>query len=256
MKEFQELVDIVARLRDPVSGCPWDVKQTPKSLIPNFIEELYEAVEAIEDEDSDSLREELGDLMLHIVMQARIAEEEGLFGIRDILRGIAAKLVRRHPHVFEDFEVMDADTVKLNWERLKKKEKTWRKSVLEGIPRSLPALIEAQRSQEKAASVGFDWPDTVPVLAKLDEEEEELHAALESGDKDLISEELGDMLFTLVNLARKLHIDAEGALKRTTRKFHKRFHYIEEHYRQNKEDINEASLEELDSVWDLAKKDE
>ncbi len=256
MKEFQELVDIVARLRDPESGCPWDVKQTPKSLIPNFIEELYEAVEAIEDGDSDSLREELGDLMLHIVMQARIAEEEGRFGIRDILEGIATKLVRRHPHVFGDLDVRDADTVKMNWERLKKKEKSLRKSVLDGIPRSLPGLIEAQRSQEKAASVGFDWPDLEPVLEKLEEEEEELHAALESGSKELIAEELGDMIFTLVNLARKLHIDAEGALKRTTRKFWKRFHYIEEHYRKNNEDINEASLEELDSVWDIAKKDE
>ncbi|MGC9361587.1 MAG: nucleoside triphosphate pyrophosphohydrolase [Candidatus Syntrophosphaera sp.] len=256
MKEFQELVDIVARLRDPDSGCPWDVKQTPKSLIPNFIEELYEAVEAIEDGDSDSLREELGDLMLHIVMQARIAQEEGRFGISDVLEGIAAKLVRRHPHVFEDLEVKDAETVKMNWERLKKKEKTLRKSVLDGIPRSLPGLIEAQRSQEKAASVGFDWPDLEPILEKLEEEEEELQAALESGRKELISEELGDMIFTLVNLARKLHIDAEGALKSTTRKFWKRFHYIEEHYRKNNEDINEASLEELDSVWDIAKKDE
>lgn len=256
MKEFQELVDIVARLRDPESGCPWDVKQTPQSLIPNFIEELYEAVEAIEDGDSDSLREELGDLMLHIVMQARIAEEEGRFGIRDILEGISAKLVRRHPHVFGDLDVRDAETVKINWERLKKKEKALRQSVLDGIPRSLPGLIEAQRSQEKAASVGFDWPDLEPILEKLEEEEEELHAALESGSKDLIAEELGDMIFTLVNLARKLHIDAEGALKRTTRKFWKRFHYIEEHYRKNNEDINEASLEELDSVWDIAKKDE
>lgn len=255
MTEFQKLVEIIAQLRDPVSGCPWDVKQTSQSLVPNFIEELYEAVEAIEDEDDAALREELGDLMLHVVFQAQIASEEGSFTIADVLNGIANKLVRRHPHVFGDLDVADADTVKLNWERLKKKEKTRRKSVLEGIPRALPALIYAQRTQEKAASVGFDWPDIGPILAKLDEEEQELHEALESEDAAMIREELGDMLFTLVNLARKLHIDAEGALKQTARKFHKRFNYIEEHYRQNGADIHEASLEELDAVWDLAKKD-
>jgi len=143
----------------------------------------------------------------------------------------------------------------MNWERLKKAEKKDRKSVLEGIPRALPALIHAQRTQEKAASVGFDWPDLEPVMAKLDEERLELDEALASEDYLRIKEELGDMLFTLVNLARKLHIDAEGALKETSRKFHKRFSYIEEHYRQNGDDIHEASLEELDAVWDLAKED-
>lgn len=255
MKEFQKLVDIIAQLRDPVSGCPWDIKQTPQSLVPNFIEELYEAVEAIEEDDDKALLEELGDLLLHVVFQAQIAAEEGRFDIAGVLRHIAEKLVRRHPHVFGDLEVNDADTVKMNWERLKKKEKTERISVLEGIPRALPALIYAQRTQEKAASVGFDWPDIKPVLAKLEEEEKELHAALASEDILQISEELGDMLFTLVNLARKLHIDAEGALKQTARKFHQRFNFIEDHYRKNGADIHEASLEELDSLWDLAKKD-
>ncbi len=255
MKDFQHLVDIIAQLREPVSGCPWDIKQTSQSLVPNFIEELYEAVEAIEDGDHAGLMEELGDLMLHIVFQAQIASEERRFDIADVLRAIADKLVRRHPHVFGQLEVNDADTVKMNWERLKKAEKKDRKSVLEGIPRALPALIHAQRTQEKAASVGFDWPDLEPVMAKLDEERLELDEALASEDYLLIKEELGDMLFTLVNLARKLHIDAEGALKETSRKFHKRFSYIEEHYRQNGDDIHEASLEELDAVWDLAKED-
>jgi MazG family protein len=255
MKEFQHLVDIIAQLREPVSGCPWDIKQTSQSLVPNFIEELYEAVEAIEDGDHAGLMEELGDLMLHIVFQAQIASEERRFDIADVLRAIADKLVRRHPHVFGQLEVNDADTVKMNWERLKKAEKKDRKSVLEGIPRALPALIHAQRTQEKAASVGFDWPDLEPVMAKLDEERLELDEALASEDYLRIKEELGDMLFTLVNLARKLHIDAEGALKETSRKFHKRFSYIEEHYRQNGDDIHEASLEELDAVWDLAKED-
>jgi MazG family protein len=254
VKDFKDLVEIIARLRDPVSGCPWDVKQTPQSLVPNFIEELYEAVEAIEDEDDPALMEELGDLLLHVVFQAQIAAEEGKFTISDVLEKINAKLVRRHPHVFGELELRDADAVKLNWERLKKAEKKDRRSVLEGIPRSLPALIHAQRTQEKAASVGFDWPDLPPILEKLKEEEAEFNAALESEDITLIREELGDILFTLVNLARKLHIDAEAALKLTTRKFSRRFNYIEEHYRQNGADIHEASLEELDAIWDLAKR--
>lgn len=256
MKEFQSLVEIIAQLRDPVAGCPWDLKQTSVSLVPNFIEELYEAVEAIEEGDSDALEEELGDLLLHIVFQARIAEEEGAFDIGGVLMRIADKLVRRHPHVFGDQELRDADAVKLNWERLKKREKTERTSVLEGIPRALPGLIYAQRTQEKAASVGFDWPDLPPILAKLEEEEAEFHAALATQDATLIREELGDMLFTLVNLARKLHIDAEGALKETTRKFHRRFHYIEDHYQSKGADIHEASLAELDTLWDLAKKNQ
>ncbi|MDZ4182106.1 MAG: nucleoside triphosphate pyrophosphohydrolase [Candidatus Cloacimonadaceae bacterium] len=254
MKEFQRLVDIIAQLRDPVGGCPWDIKQSSKSLVPNFIEELYEAVEAIEDDDDAALAEELGDLMLHIVFQAQIAAEEGRFGMADVLTKIADKLVRRHPHVFGDLSLDDADAVKLNWERLKKVEKKERISVLEGIPRALPALIYAQRTQEKAASVGFDWQDITPILEKLDEESLELHEALATDDAAHIREELGDMIFTLVNLARKLHIDAESALKETTRKFQRRFNYIEDHYRQNGADIHEASLEELDAVWDIAKK--
>lgn len=253
MKEFDELIEVISRLRDPISGCPWDIKQTPESLVPNFIEELYEAVEAIEDGDDEALAEELGDLMLHIVFQTQIAQEEGRFEIRDVLCKIGAKLVRRHPHVFGDLELNDAEAVKMNWERIKKVEKTERKSVLEGIPRALPALIYAQRTQEKAASVGFDWQSLEPVMAKLDEERLELDEALATGDGNLIREELGDLLFTVVNLARKLHIDAEGALKECARKFHRRFQYIEEHYQEKGEEIHEATLEELDRIWDKAK---
>ncbi|NLA45012.1 MAG: nucleoside triphosphate pyrophosphohydrolase [Candidatus Cloacimonetes bacterium] len=256
MKEFQKLVDIIAQLRDPVSGCPWDIKQTPQSLIPNMVEELYEVVEAIEDGDNVALMEELGDLLLHIVMQAQLASESGAFNIIDVLNHINDKLVRRHPHVFGELELKDADTVKKNWERLKKAEKQERKSVLEGIPRALPALIYAQRMQEKAASVGFDWDDVPPILEKIDEETKELKSALETEDQTLIKEEVGDLLFTIVNLARKLHLDAESALKETARKFSKRFQYIEEQYRQNGENINEASLEELNSFWELSKKEE
>ncbi|MDD4686565.1 MAG: nucleoside triphosphate pyrophosphohydrolase [Candidatus Cloacimonetes bacterium] len=251
MSKFQSLVEIVASLRDPERGCPWDFKQTRESLVPNFIEELYEVVEAIEDKDYTALREELGDLMLHIVFQAQIASEEGNFDIEDVMSAICDKLVRRHPHVFGDVQVEDAESVKMNWERIKKKEKKERKSVLDGIPRSLPALIQAQRIQEKAASVGFDWPELKQVMAKIEEEYEELHEALAAEDRAAIEEELGDYIFSIVNLARKLGIDAEAALKAATRKFYRRFRHVEAQYSEDK--IHEASLEELDFHWESAK---
>jgi tetrapyrrole methylase family protein / MazG family protein len=253
MQSFDKLVEIISRLRDPVSGCPWDLKQTPQTLVPNFIEELFEAVEAIEEEDYPALNEELGDLMLHIVFQCQIANEERRFDVDSVLHNINSKLVRRHPHVFGDTEETDADSVKMNWERLKKAEKKDRVSVLEGIPRALPGLIFAQRTQEKAASVGFDWPDHKPVLEKLHEEIDELNEALQNDNREHIREEVGDLLFTIVNLARKLHIDAEAVVKETTRKFTKRFQYIEDYYRNIGEDIHAASLEELDAVWNKAK---
>lgn len=252
MKKFQELVDIIATLRDPDNGCPWDLTQTATSLVPNFIEELYEVVEAIEEQDDEALCEELGDLLLHIVFQAQIASEEGHFDINEVLSTINTKLIRRHPHVFGDISLSDAYSVKLNWERLKLQEKTARESVLDGIPKALPALIQAQRMQEKAASVGFDWPDLPPVLAKIDEEREELYEVLDVNDPEAIKEELGDLLFSIVNLSRKLGIDAEAALKETTRKFYRRFRFVEEQY--SKTDIHEASLEELDKHWETAKK--
>lgn len=251
MKKFQELIDIVAALRDPDTGCPWDAAQTHESLVSNFIEELYEVVEAIKEQDDEALCEELGDLMLHLVFQAQIARERKAFEMEDVLGGIIDKLVRRHPHVFGDLSVADAEGVKMNWERLKKVEKTDRESVLDGVPKSMPALIQAHRTQEKAASVGFDWPDLPPVLAKIDEEREELYEALETNDMEAIKDELGDLLFSIVNLARKLGIDAEAALKGTTRKFYSRFRHVEKQYSNN--DIHEASLEELDSHWESAK---
>jgi len=251
MDEFQKLVDIVAALRDPQNGCPWDIKQTPESLVPNFIEELYEVVEAIEEKDGAALKEELGDLTLHIVFQAQIAREKGDFAMPDVLNAITDKLVRRHPHVFGELEIHDADGVKMNWERIKKRDKSERESVLDGIPRALPALIQAQRIQEKAASVGFDWQELKPVLAKIQEEHEELLEALSAEDEMAIREELGDLIFSIVNLARKLGIDSEAALKDTTRKFYRRFRHVEEQYKDG--DIHEASLAELDSHWEAAK---
>lgn len=254
MKEFDQLVELLAQLRNPETGCPWDAKQTPLSLRANFIEELYEAIEAIEAADSEALSEELGDLLLHIIFQARMAEEEGLFDIRTVLGKINQKLIRRHPHIFSDAKADNATQVKQNWELIKKKEKKHRKSILDGIPSSMPALIQASRTQEKAAAVGFDWPDIPPVIQKLEEELDELKSALASEEKEQIIAELGDLLFSVVNLARKLGIDAESALKAGIQKFTKRFHYIEEHYETIKEDIQQAGLAELDRIWEIAKK--
>jgi MazG family protein len=254
MQEFDRLVHIVDRLRDPESGCPWDLKQTPESLIPNFIEELYECVEAIEAGDHDDLREELGDLLLHIVMQVRIARENDRFNFEEVLQGIGDKLVRRHPHIFGDINLTDAGEVKMHWERLKQKEKTTRESVIDGIPRSMPALIVAQRTQEKAASVGFDWPGPEPVLDKLHEEVAEFEAAFRDNDKEAVAEELGDLFFTLVNMSRKLGLDSEAVMKKATDKFSTRFRAVERVCRENRDDIHECTLEKLDAIWETVKK--
>jgi tetrapyrrole methylase family protein / MazG family protein len=257
MIEFDQLVEIVAKLRDPENGCPWDLKQTSQSLIPNMIEELYEAVEAIEKNEYRSLCEELGDILLHIVMQVRLAQENNYFTLEDVLQGINQKLIRRHPHIFGNDIIKDADEVKQNWEKIKHHEKKHHRiSILDGIPQAMPGLIKAQRTQEKAASTGFDWEDIHPVLDKLNEEQNELMEALEENDEEHVREEIGDFLFTLVNLARKLHIDAEGALNQTTRKFERRFKSIEEHYRKSGINIYDSSLEEMDKLWDLVKKHE
>ena len=253
MKEFDRLVQIVADLRNPETGCPWDKIQTHKSLVPNFIEELYESIEAIESGDMKDLSEELGDLMLHIVMQSRIAEETGDFEMSEVLRGINEKLIRRHPHIFGDEKVKDAKEVKLNWEQIKLKEKTHRKSALEGVPRGMPKLIVAQRMQEKAAAVGFDWDNHHQVFEKLSEEIAELKEAIEEDDPAHIEEELGDLLFTVVNLSRKLGIDAEMALSGTNRKFERRFKQVEEIYKDKKTKMHDSNLEQLDEVWEAVK---
>ncbi|MBN2461246.1 MAG: nucleoside triphosphate pyrophosphohydrolase [Candidatus Cloacimonetes bacterium] len=253
MREFDELLEIIRKLRDPVRGCPWDIQQTHRSLIPNFIEELYETVEAIERNDVEHLSEELGDLLLHILMQTQIACEHDEFTMEEVLQRISRKLLHRHPHVFGNYSTPDAQGVKMNWERIKKREKS-RDSILDGIPTTMPALITAQRIQEKAAAVGFDWHDSEPVLEKMDEEIDELKKALVSGSDDEIQKELGDILFTVVNLSRKLGYDAETCLRGSIRKFDKRFRAIENHFRKNKLDINESTLEQLDEIWNKIKK--
>lgn len=253
MKEFDKLVQIVKDLRNPEAGCPWDKIQTHKSLVPNFIEELYESIEAIESGDMKDLQEELGDLMLHIVMQSRIAEEAGDFKMSEVLQSINEKLIRRHPHIYADEQVETAKDVKLNWEQIKLKEKTHRKSALEGVPRGMPKLIVAQRMQEKAAAVGFDWDDHHQVFDKLSEEIAELQEAILEKDPVHIEEELGDLLFTVVNLSRKLGIDAEMALSGTNRKFERRFMQVEEIYKDKKTKMHDSSLEQLDEVWETVK---
>ena len=257
MKEFDELVEIIDRLRNRENGCPWDIKQTHESLVPNFIEELYESVEAIEDADYQHLSEELGDLLLHVVMQAQIAKEAGEFLIEDVLNKINSKLIRRHPHIFADGYATDANGVKMNWERIKFQEKKQtRKSAIDGIPRAMPALIIAQRMQEKAASVGFDWPDVQPAVNKLTEEIEEFVEAFQNKNTEEMQDELGDLLFSVVNICRKSGFDTESALKRTIRKFETRFRKVEEYYQKNDKNMLDASLEQLDEIWEIAKKDE
>ena len=257
MKEFDELIRVVEELRDKENGCPWDLKQTHESLIPNFIEELYESVEAIENKDYKHLSEELGDLMMHIIMQVQIAKEDNKFQMEEVLEQISQKLIRRHPHIFGDGHATDAEGVKMNWERIKQEEKKHsRTSAIDGIPQNMPALIVAQRMQEKAASVGFDWPDIAPAVDKLEEEVEEFQEAYKNKDIEEMQDELGDMLFSIVNIARKSDFDAETALRRTIKKFENRFKKVEDHFKINGKNMLESSLEQLDEIWEITKESE
>lgn len=257
MKEFDKLVEVVTKLRDKENGCPWDLKQTHESLIPNFIEELYESVEAIENKDYGHLSEELGDLMMHIIMQVQIASEKDRFEMEEVLQKIKDKLIRRHPHIFGDGHATDAEGVKMNWERIKQEEKRHsRTSAIDGIPQNMPALIVAQRMQEKAASVGFDWPDVTPAIDKLVEEVHEFQEACKSKNIDDMKDELGDMLFSIINIARKSGFDSETALRGTIRKFENRFKKVENHFNSNGKNMLDANLEQLDEIWEITKKSE
>ena len=258
MKKIKELIEIIAQLRHPETGCPWDRKQNSASLVPNFIEEVYEAVEAIEDEDSAGLCEELGDVLLHVIFQIQLAAEQGKFTMDDVLSQIIDKLIRRHPHIFGDKEVSGEAEVKYNWEKIKLTEKKAnRQSVLEGVPRSMPALIQAHRIQEKAAHVGFDWDDTAPVFDKIQEEIQEVKDELDkfhSGQIHALEEEIGDLYFAVVNLSRKLHIDGESALRKSTQKFKDRFMRLESLCKEQNISMNEVGLEKLDELWEFIKK--
>jgi MazG family protein len=252
-RSFDDLVQLMTRLRGP-DGCPWDRKQTLPDLKPYVIEEAYEVVDAIDRDDRAALLEEIGDLLLEAVFIAEITREEGTFDIYDSITAIHDKLVRRHPHVFGDVVAGDAEQVLVNWEKLKSEErKAENKSVLSGVPQSMPALLKASRLTEKAARVGFDWRRTDDVFDKLDEEIAELREAVASGDKAHIEDEIGDLLFTIANIARKVNVNAEEALQSTNRKFMRRFESMESQVRDGGRNIDQLELEEMDALWDQAK---
>jgi len=248
---FANLLSIMDRLRDP-GGCPWDREQTYATLRNYLLEECYEVVEALDAGDRTGLREELGDLLFQIVFLSRLAKEEGAFTAEDVATGIAEKMVRRHPHVFGDERADTSEQVLRNWEEIKRKEKgapAVPASVLAGIPRGLPALLKAQRLGTKASRVGFDWHRDADVLDKIDEEVGELRRAAEAGRPEDVREEFGDLLFSLVMLARRLEVDAEEALEGANRKFQARFHEVERRLAAAGIPIQEAGLETLDRVW-------
>jgi len=248
---FDELIELVRKLRSP-EGCPWDREQTRTSLIPYFIEEVYEAVETIENRDAEKLKDELGDVLLHVVFQTVIAEENKEFTFGDVLQNIRDKMIRRHPHVFGTDPASSPEDVNRIWESEKSREKSGR--ILGGIPKGLPELHRAYRMQQKAASVGFDWDKVADVWKKLDEEIGEFHRAVGEKDKDAMEDELGDILFALVNLSRFYDLHPGMALKRSNDKFYRRFSEVENHYNEDKKNIQEASLEELDTVWNKIKR--
>lgn len=249
------LTDIMQTLREP-GGCPWDIAQTHKSLRRNLIEEVYEVIEAIDEQDAEHLCEELGDLLLQVVFHARMAEEAGCFSMQDVVDGITEKLVRRHPHIFGDIQARDAGEALLSWEAVKRKEKPERTSLLDGVPKDLPALMGAEKLQKKAAKAGFDWPAVEPVWEKLAEELAELREAVAEQDTEHIAEELGDVLFSTVNLARFLKVEPEEAMRQANRKFQRRFSYVEHCVQLSGKKWEAFSLEELDVFWNAAKEDE
>ena len=259
----QQLVGLMQRLLAP-GGCPWDRAQTLATLVPYLVEETYEVVDALADGDPADHREELGDLLLQIVFQSELRSSEGLFGIDDVARGIVEKLVRRHPHVFGEVQVSGADDVLANWAKLKAAEKAAKAAekgqkkggALEGIPRTAPALLRATRAGEKAGAVGFDFPDAEGPRAKVDEELRELDEARARGDAEEMARELGDALFALVNLGRKLGLDPESALRDATDRFGRRFRHIETSLEKEGRAVASGSPEELDRLWEEAKAQE
>jgi tetrapyrrole methylase family protein/MazG family protein len=252
---FESFAEIVAHLRAP-DGCPWDREQTHESLRKHLLEESYEAISAIDSGDFTDMREEFGDVLLQVVLQSQIANEEGQFNINQVIQGISSKLVRRHPHVFGDLSLEGADAVLANWEKLKEQERGSKrdsKGLLDGVPMALPALSQSQEYQDRAARVGFDWPEIDGVLDKIAEEIEEIKLA--ETDFELASE-IGDLLFVLVNFARWKHVDAESALRKTNLKFKERFRYVEQGAKKQGRKLSELSLDEMESLWQKAKKAE
>ena len=251
LEEFKKLLDIMDELR---VKCPWDMKQTNETLRKLTIEETYELAEAIFSGNNDGIRNELGDLMLHIVFYAKIAEEKGLFSIADVLSGITSKLIYRHPHVFGDVEVSGASEVEQNWEKLKMNEGDEYKPVLSGVPSSLPAMVKANRIQEKVRGVGFDWEKREQIWDKVLEEINELKEEIKDHNTEAIESELGDVIFSIINASRLYGIDPEAALEKTNRKFIKRFNYLERETLKKGISLHDMSLDEMNVIWEEAKK--
>jgi len=266
--DIVRLLEIMAALRTPATGCPWDLEQDFASIAPYTLEEAYEVVDAIERGDMADLKDELGDLLLQVVFHARMAEEQGAFAFPDVVEAISRKLVRRHPHVFGDTRDLSPREVKNLWDEIKREEKAERRAAREamglpaeaheagflgGIPASLPALTRAQKLTARAAKVGFDWPDAMQVIEKIHEELEEVKEASSSGERDRIEDEIGDLLFSVANLARHFGIDPEQALRRTNAKFERRFTSVERALRDQGRSLDEASLDEMEELWVEAK---
>ncbi|MEP5255246.1 MAG: nucleoside triphosphate pyrophosphohydrolase [Winogradskyella arenosi] len=248
LKAFERLLIIMDELREQ---CPWDKKQTMETLRHLTIEEVYELGDAILDQDLEEVKKELGDVLLHIVFYSKIASETKAFNIADVCHSICDKLIDRHPHIYGDVVVKDEAEVKRNWEQLKLKE--GKTSVLEGVPRSLPAMVKASRIQEKVAGVGFDWETPEQVYEKVEEELEELRVEVEKGDQDAIESEFGDVMFSMINYARFLNISPENALERTNKKFIKRFQYLESKAKSLNKSLKDMTLSEMDVFWEEAK---
>jgi MazG family protein len=251
LEEFNRLLDIIDELR---VKCPWDMKQTNESLRKLTIEETYELAEAISSSSDEGVKNELGDLMLHIVFYAKIGSEKGIFNMADVLEGINNKLTYRHPHVFGEVKVTGASQVEENWEKLKIKEHNGYKPVLSGVPASLPAIIKANRIQEKVRGVGFDWENREEIWDKVNEEIKELKEEIENHDTESIESELGDVLFSIINASRLYGIDPESALEKTNRKFIKRFNFLENETLKKGLSLHDMSLEEMNLIWEKAKK--
>jgi XTP/dITP diphosphohydrolase len=248
LKAFERILKIMDELREK---CPWDMKQTIESLRPLTIEETYELSDAIIKKDMSLLKEELGDVLLHIIFYAKIGEEQGAFDIGKVINDLCEKLIRRHPHIYGDVKVANEEEVKQNWEKLKMKE--GRKSTMGGVPDSLPALIKAWRIQDKAKQVGFEWDNIADVWKKVEEETAELHEVVREGNAERIEDEFGDLMFSLVNYSRFLNVDPETALERTNQKFLKRFRYIEEVAEKQGKALTDMTLGEMDAIWNEAK---
>ena len=249
LQAFERLLDIMEDLR---AKCPWDRKQTFETLRPLTIEETYELGDAILDQDLNEIKNELGDLLLHIVFYAKLGAEKNIFDIGDVAQQIAEKLIFRHPHIYGDTVAEDEETVKKNWEALKLKE--GKKSIFSGVPKGLPAMVKAQRIQHKAAGVGFDWKETTDVWHKVQEELNEFYLESSKNNQEAMEAEFGDILFALLNFARFKHIDADSALERTNKKFIKRFQFIESAAEKNGKSVAEMTLDEMESLWQKSKK--